>query len=79
LIQAGGAEFLAADAHHLADMLSSTGTTVRLEIWPGQMHVFQAAARMVPEAYQALRRAARFIVDAHAAREAAGYDEEVTA
>lgn len=71
LIQAGGAEFLAADAHHLADMLAATGTDVRLEIWPGQMHVFQAAARVVPEADQALRRAARFVVAAHQAAEEA--------
>lgn len=61
LIQAGGAEFLAADAHHLHDMLRATGTDVTLEVWPGQMHVFQAAARVVPEADRALRRATRFI------------------
>jgi monoterpene epsilon-lactone hydrolase len=71
LIQAGGAEFLAADAHHLADMLGAAGTEVRLEIWPGQMHVFQAANRIVPEADQALRRAADFIVTALEARAAA--------
>jgi monoterpene epsilon-lactone hydrolase len=71
LIQAGGAEFLAADAHHIADMLAATGTDVRLEIWPGQMHVFQAANLMVPEADQALRRAARFVVSALVARSGA--------
>lgn len=70
LIQAGGAEFLAADAHHLADMLAASGTDVRLEIWPGQMHVFQAANRMVPEADRALRRATRFLVTALEQREA---------
>lgn len=67
LIQAGGAEFLAADAHHIADMLEASGTQVRLEIWPGQMHVFQAANLMVPEADQALRRAAGFMVSTLAA------------
>lgn len=64
LIQAGGAEMLAADAHHLHRMLSATGTETTLEIWPGQMHVFQAAPRIVPEAHQALRRATRFAVEA---------------
>lgn len=81
LIQAGGAEFLAADAHHLHDMLKTAGAEVQLEVWPGQMHVFQAANRMVPEADQALRRAARFIVhtlQASAARVESN-DQEVTA
>jgi monoterpene epsilon-lactone hydrolase len=84
LIQAGGAEFLAADAHHLADMLAATGTDVTLEIWPGQMHVFQAAPRAVPEADKALRRATRFMLRsleeraAGAARQARP-EEEVTA
>lgn len=79
LIQAGGAEFLAADAHHIADMLAATGTDVQLEIWPGQMHVFQAANRVVPEADQALRRAARFAVTALQARAAAIEAQEATA
>ncbi len=79
LIQAGGAEFLAADAHHIADMLAATGTDVELEIWPGQMHVFQAANLMVPEADQALRRGAKFVVDTLAAREAVAHAEEHSA
>lgn len=70
LIQAGGSEMLAADARHIARMLAETGTDVALEIWPGQMHVFQAAPRAVPEADQALRRATRFMVETLAAREA---------
>ena len=70
LIQAGGAEFLAGDAHHLHDMLAAAGTPVTLEIWPGQMHVFQAAPRLIPEAEVALGRAAAFISTALAARDA---------
>ena len=61
LIQAGGAEMLAADAHHLHDHLVTSGTECRLEVWPGQMHVFQAMPRLVPEADRALGRAARFL------------------
>lgn len=81
LIQAGGAEMLAADAHHIHDMLRATGTDSCLEVWPGQMHVFQAAPRAVPEADQALRRATRFITDALRARSAAlgAEDREVSA
>jgi monoterpene epsilon-lactone hydrolase len=61
LIQAGGAEMLAADAHHLHDQLVASGTDSRLEVWPGQMHVFQAMPRLIPEADPALIRAARFL------------------
>jgi monoterpene epsilon-lactone hydrolase len=70
LIQAGGAEMLAADARHLHRMLVENGTEVALEIWPGQMHVFQAAPRAVPEADRALRRATRFMVETLEARAA---------
>ncbi len=81
LIQAGGAEMLAADARHLHRMLVENGTDAQLEIWPGQMHVFQVAPRAVPEADQALRRATRFMVDALRARAAAveNTDREATA
>lgn len=61
LIQAGGLEFLAADAHHLHRLLSTTGTRCELEVWPDQMHVFQALPRLIPEARPALARAARFL------------------
>lgn len=67
LIQAGGGEILAADAEHLHDMLTASGTDCRLEVWPGQMHVFQAMPRLVPEAAPALRRAARFVGESLAA------------
>lgn len=67
LIQAGGGEMLAADAHHLHDLLAASGTEVRLEVWPGQMHVFQAMHRMVPESTRAMSRAARFITTVLAA------------
>lgn len=79
LIQAGGAEFLAGDAHHLHDMLEAVGTDVTLEVWPGQMHVFQAGPRAFPEAEPALRRAARFAVSALEARAASAAGQEVTA
>lgn len=64
LIQAGGAEMLCADAEHAAEMIRSAGSPCRLSVWPGQMHVFQAFPRLVPEADRALREAAEFITRA---------------
>ena len=64
LVQAGGLEMMAADAHELHRCLTATGTSCRLEVWPGQMHVFQAMPRLVPEARPALNRAAQFLRDA---------------
>ncbi|TQK68894.1 alpha/beta hydrolase [Nocardioides sp. SLBN-35] len=61
LVQAGGAEMLAADAIELARGLSSSGAECRLEVWPDQMHVFQALPRVVPEADRALDVAADFV------------------
>ena len=63
LVQAGGREMLAADAIELARRLVAVGAVCRLEVWPDQMHVFQALSRIVPEADQALERAAEFIAD----------------
>ena len=61
LVQAGGAEMLVADAEYLRDLLEANEGTCTLEIWPDQMHVFQALPRLSPEAGPALRRAAQFI------------------
>ncbi|MGB3772473.1 MAG: alpha/beta hydrolase [Rhodococcus sp. (in: high G+C Gram-positive bacteria)] len=61
VVQAGGAEMLAADAEHLRDLVVEAGGTCTLEIWPDQMHVFQALPRIAPEADAALRRSARHI------------------
>lgn len=64
LIQAGGAEMLAADAIALADDLRAAGARCELQIWPDQVHVFQALPRLTPEAAPAMRRIAAFIGDA---------------
>ena len=62
LVQAGGREMMAADAEELARALVESGGRCDLEVWPGQMHVFQALPRVVPEAAGALSRAAGFVV-----------------
>ena len=53
---------MAADAEELARSLTASGATCEMEIWPGQMHVFQALSRVVPEAAVAIKRAANFVV-----------------
>jgi acetyl esterase/lipase len=66
LIQAGGAEMLAADAIALADHIRAAGGECELQIWPDQVHVFQALPRISPEATPAMRHITGFI--AHALR-----------
>jgi monoterpene epsilon-lactone hydrolase len=61
LIQVGGIEVLRAEAEALADVLDQAGSPFDLQIWPGQMHVFQLFNRMLPEADEAMREAGRFI------------------
>ncbi|WP_433786434.1 alpha/beta hydrolase fold domain-containing protein [Actinomycetospora sp. CA-101289] len=61
LIHAGGAEMLADDATHLADLVRAAGGRVQLRIWPGQVHVFQALSAVLPEASVALAEAAAFV------------------
>lgn len=61
LIQAGGAEMLQADARRLARDISTAGGTVDLQIWPDQVHVFQALPKLSPEAAAAMRRITAFI------------------
>jgi acetyl esterase/lipase len=64
LIQAGGAEMLAADAIALADDIRTAGGQCELQIWPDQVHVFQALPRLSPEARPAMRDIATFIAHA---------------
>ena len=61
LIQAAGREILLDDAIRLATAARATGTDVRLEIEPGLWHAWQLFAGLLPEADQAIDRAARFI------------------
>ena len=63
LIQAGGAEMLAADAHRLAAEIRAAGGNCELQVWPDQVHVFQALPRLAPEAAQAMSHVASFIAE----------------
>jgi acetyl esterase/lipase len=37
---------------------------VEVQVWPGQIHVFQLAAPMIPEATRSLRPIGRYIREA---------------
>lgn len=63
LIQAGGGEFLLADSRHLATDIRAAGGRCTLQVWPDQVHVFQALPRLTPEAAKAMKHVARFIAD----------------
>lgn len=63
LIQAGGGEMLVADARRLAADVRAAGADCELQVWPDQVHVFQALPRLTPEAAPAMRRVASFIGD----------------
>lgn len=63
LIQAGGAEMLVTDARQLDTDIRAAGGQSELEVWPDQVHVFQALPRLSPEARPAMRRIAQFIAE----------------
>jgi acetyl esterase/lipase len=63
LVQAGGGEMLVADARTLAADITAAGGDCELQVWPDQVHVFQALPRLTPEAAAAMHRVAAFVAD----------------
>ncbi|MEU4809090.1 alpha/beta hydrolase [Nocardia fluminea] len=61
LIQVGGLEVLQADAQHLAATARGVGVRCELQVWTGQVHVFQAGYLAVPEAVAALAEVSAFV------------------
>jgi acetyl esterase/lipase len=61
LIHVSGSEVLLYDARLAAGRLAAAGVPVELRVWPGQMHVFQIAAPMVPEANRSLCQIGNYI------------------
>ncbi|GAA4615950.1 hypothetical protein GCM10023195_70640 [Actinoallomurus liliacearum] len=61
LIQVAKQEVLRGEAERLAEALTSSGNRCELQVWPGQIHVFQLFNRLFPEARAAVREAADFI------------------
>lgn len=63
-IHVSESEVLLHDARLAADKLAAAGVFVELRIWPGQTHMFQVAAPIVPEATRSLRQVGEFLREA---------------
>jgi acetyl esterase/lipase len=64
LIHVSGSEVLLHDARLAARRLAAVGVPAEVRIWPGQIHDFQLAAPVVPEAKRSLRQIAEYIREA---------------
>jgi acetyl esterase/lipase len=64
LIHVSGSELLLHDARLAAGKLAAAGVRAEVRIWPGQVHVFQLAAPVVPEATRSLRQIGEYIREA---------------
>jgi acetyl esterase/lipase len=64
LIHVSGSEVLLYDARLAARRLAAAGVPAEVRIWPGQMHVFQLCAPVVPEAARSLRQIGDYIKEA---------------
>lgn len=60
-IQVGDTEVLLDDSTRVVEKARAVGVSVDVDIWPKMPHVFQMFAPFVPEANQALQRAASFV------------------
>ncbi len=64
LIHVSGSEVLLHDARLAARRLAAAGVPTDVRIWPGQIHDFQMAAPLIPEATRSLRQIGRYIREA---------------
>ncbi|OJZ72591.1 esterase [Mycobacterium paraffinicum] len=64
LIHVSGSEVLLHDARLAASRLAAVGVPTEVRVWPGQIHDFQLAAPMVPEAVRSLRQIGDYIREA---------------
>lgn len=64
LIHVSGCEVLLHDAQLATRRLAAAGVPIEVQVWPGQIHVFQLAAPMIPEATRSLRQIGRYIREA---------------
>jgi acetyl esterase/lipase len=60
-IQVGDHEIFLSHAERLASRAIQDGVEVSFKIWPGMWHVFQSAARYVPESRQSIEELAVFL------------------
>ena len=61
LIQVGSYEMLLADSVDVAAKARGQGVKVRLSIYDGMFHIFQMAAKMLPESRKAWVEIGKFI------------------
>lgn len=61
LIQVGSDELLLVDAELMAERLTAAGSACELQVWDRQIHVFQAAADVLPESVRAIEEIGRFV------------------
>jgi len=64
LIHVSGSEVLLHDAQLAATRLAAVGVPAEVRVWPGQVHDFQLAAPLVPEAVRSLRQIGEYIREA---------------
>jgi acetyl esterase/lipase len=64
LIHVSGSEVLLHDARLAARRLAASGVPAEVRVWPGQIHDFQLAVPVVPEARRSLRQIGEYIREA---------------
>jgi acetyl esterase/lipase len=64
LLHVSGSEVLLHDARLAARRLAAVGVPTEVRVWPGQIHDFQLAAPVVPEATRSLRQIGEYIREA---------------
>ncbi len=64
LIHVSGSEILLHDARLAARRLAGAGVPTQVRIWPGQIHDFQLADPLIPEATRSLRQIGEYIREA---------------
>jgi acetyl esterase/lipase len=64
LIHVSGSEVLLHDARLAARRLAASGVPTEVRVWPGQIHDFQLAAPLIPEANRSLRQIGEYIREA---------------
>lgn len=61
LIQVGSTELLRPDSELMAERLTAAGVPCTLQVWGGQVHVFQMFADLVPEGKEAIGEIGAFV------------------
>jgi acetyl esterase/lipase len=60
-IQVGDCEVLLSDSERLAQRAAEAGVEVDFKVWPGLWHVFQGAARWIPEGRKSIDELGEFV------------------